>query len=50
MSYALWSSLWHVVLADDHLTLCGRAVPDEADWREIPPPEAFLCAICRGRI
>jgi hypothetical protein len=50
MSYAAWASLWHVVLSDDMWTLCGRAVPEEARWRATPPPEAYICRICKGRI
>jgi hypothetical protein len=49
MSYVRWSTLWHVILPDDLVTLCGRPVPDEAAFRDLPPAETFICSVCGKR-
>jgi hypothetical protein len=47
--YVIWSSLWHVILPDDLVTLCGRPVPDKARFTDSVPAEPFICSVCGRR-
>jgi hypothetical protein len=47
--FVIWSTLWHVILPDDLVTLCGRPVPDKAKFQQVPPAETWICKLCKEK-